>query len=305
MVATLRAALHVALREAGDLPTRLAVIAMGRLGGAELGYGSDADVLFVHEPLPGAEEVRADRAAQAVAERMRALLAEPGLDPAVSVDANLRPEGRSGSLVRSLASYATYYRRWSATWEAQALLRATPVAGDADLGARFMELIEPVRYPAGGVSQAEATEIRRIKARVDAERLPRGADRATHTKLGRGGLADVEWTVQLLQLQHAGDLRELRTTSTLDALRVAGRAGLLAADDAAALEAAWRTATRARNAVMLVTGRASDQLPRRGRALDGVARAFEYPPERDTGEFLDAYLRATRRARAVVERVFG
>ncbi|HEX5495012.1 MAG TPA: bifunctional [glutamine synthetase] adenylyltransferase/[glutamine synthetase]-adenylyl-L-tyrosine phosphorylase [Mycobacteriales bacterium] len=312
MVATLRAALDaaldvtldVALRDAGELPTRLAVIAMGRLGGAELGYGSDADVLFVHEPLPGAEAIEADRAALAVAERMRALLAEPGPDPAVSVDADLRPEGRSGPLVRSLDSYAAYYRRWSSAWEAQALLRATPVAGDADLGARFIELVDPVRHRAGGLDPAEVTEIRRIKARVDAERLPRGADRATHTKLGWGGLADIEWTIQLLQLRHAGDHPELRTTRTLDALRAASRAGLLAADDAAALEASWRTAAQARNAVMLVSGRASDQLPRRGRVLDGVARAFGYPPGRDTGEFLDAYLRATRRARAVVDRVF-
>lgn len=304
MAATLQAALDVALREAGTLPTRLAVIGMGRLGGAELGYGSDADVLFVHEPLDEADDTEAIRAALGVAERMRALLAQPGPDPAVTIDANLRPEGRNGPLVRSLASYAAYYARWASIWEAQALLRAAPVAGDAELGDRFVALVEPVRYRPGGLDAAEVTEIRRIKARVDAERLPRGADRSTHTKLGRGGLADVEWTVQLLQLCHADRLPPLRTTRTLPALRAAAEAGLLAADDAAALEAAWLAATRARNAIMLVRGRADDQLPRRGRVLSGVARTFGYPPGRDTGEFLDTYLRATRRARAVVERVF-
>jgi glutamate-ammonia-ligase adenylyltransferase len=106
-----------------------------------------------------------------------------------------------------------------------------------------------VRYPSGGLDRPRR-EIRRIKARVDAERLPRGADRATHTKLGTGGLADVEWTVQLLQLQHAGDVPELRTTSTLDGLRECVEAGLLAGADADALAPAGRwppgPATRSR-----------------------------------------------------------
>jgi glutamate-ammonia-ligase adenylyltransferase len=164
--------------------------------------------------------------------------------------------------------------------------------------------VDPVRYPAGGLEPAAETEIRRLKARVDAERLPRGADPATHTKLGRGGLADVEWTVQLLQLRHGARVPELRTTRTLRALAAARDAGLLAADDMAALEAAWRMATRARNAVVLVRGRPSDQLPRLGRDLAGVMRVVGYPPGRDPGEFLDDYRRATRRARRVVERVF-
>jgi glutamate-ammonia-ligase adenylyltransferase len=306
--ATLQAALDVATREItarrGELPTRLAVIAMGRLGGLELGYGSDADVLFVHEPVPGADERAATGAATAVAELMRQLLGRPAPDPPLEVDANLRPEGKNGPLVRTLASYQEYYRRWADSWEAQALLRAAPVAGDPELGERFAALIDPVRYPAGGLSATAVTEIRRIKARVDAERLPRGADPATHTKLGRGGLADVEWTVQLLQLRYAGQQPELRTTSTLAALRAARASGLLARDDAAALEAAWRVATTARNAIMLVRGRASDQLPGHVRDLAAVARAMGYPPGRDPGELLEDYRRATRRARRVVERVF-
>ncbi|MFD0823350.1 AAA family ATPase, partial [Micromonospora zhanjiangensis] len=116
----------------------------------------------------------------------------------------LRPEGRQGPLVRSLAAYQSYYSRWAKVWEAQALLRARYVCGDADLAAEFVTVADPVRYPAGGLSRAQVTEIRRIKARVETERLPRGADPNTDTKLGRGGLADVEWAVQLLQLRHAG-----------------------------------------------------------------------------------------------------
>ena len=288
----------------GDPPARVAVIGMGRLGGAELGYASDADVLFVCEPVDGAADGDAVRYATTVAETVRKRLAAPSPDPALVVDADLRPEGRSGPLVRTLESYRAYYARWSETWEAQALLRARPVAGDAGLGRRFVELVDPVRYPADGLGPAAVTEIRRIKARVDAERLPRGADRGLHTKLGLGGLADVEWTVQLLQLQHAGDVPELRTTATLEGLREAGEAGLLAAEDVAELTAGWMTATRARNAVMLVKGKPGDQLPRSGRELAAVAAALGYPADGDPGVFLDEYRRTTRRARAVVERVF-
>ncbi|MFR9802540.1 bifunctional [glutamine synthetase] adenylyltransferase/[glutamine synthetase]-adenylyl-L-tyrosine phosphorylase [Pseudonocardia sp. RS010] len=307
-VAVLRATLDATVREiaAGEPPkARIAVIGMGRLGGAELAYSSDADVLFVCEPadesIPDAEAVRF---ATTVVEVVRRRLGAPSPDPALQVDADLRPEGRSGPLVRTLHSYREYYARWAEVWEAQALLRARPVAGDPELGRRFTELIEPIRYPADGLTPAQVTEIRRIKARVDDERLPRGADRSTHTKLGHGGLADVEWTVQLLQLQHAGDLPELRTTSTLEGLREATEAGLITGEDAAELKAGWETATRARNAIMLVKGKPGDQLPRSGRELAAVAAALGYPAGGDPGQFLDDYRRTTRRARAVVERVF-
>ena len=288
----------------GGAPGRLAVIGMGRLGGAELGYGSDADVLFVCEPAEGVAENDAVRWATTVAERARWLLAAASADPPLEVDTGLRPEGRSGPMVRTLAAYEAYYAQWALPWEVQALLRARPVAGDAGLGERFTALADRVRYPAGGISPEAVREIRRIKARVDAERLPRGADPATHTKLGRGGLADVEWTAQLLQLQHAGRVPQLRTTSTVEALTAAGAAELLSATDAATLTEAWLTATRARNALVLVRGKSSDQLPAPGRVLTAVAHAAGWPGG-DGGAFLDHYLKVTRRARAVVDRTFG
>jgi [glutamine synthetase] adenylyltransferase / [glutamine synthetase]-adenylyl-L-tyrosine phosphorylase len=311
-VATLQVGLDLAVRawaqearvDPGDVPVDLAVIGMGRLGGGEMAYGSDADVLFVHRPRAGADESRASAAANAVAHTLRRLLGEPAPDPAFEVDADLRPEGRQGALVRSLDAYREYYQRWVAVWEVQALLRATPVAGDAELGAAFVELVDPLRYPAGGVSQEQVAEIRRIKARVERERLPRGADPATHTKLGRGGLADVEWTVQLLQLEHAGRLPGLRTPSTVDALRELCSAELLTEEQAEGLRAAWELATRARNAVFLVRGRPGDQLPRPGLELAGVARACGYAPDQEPGQFVDDYRRTTRRARGVVEQVF-
>ncbi|MER7080034.1 glutamate-ammonia-ligase adenylyltransferase [Saccharopolyspora kobensis] len=306
--AVLESALDVSIRDTakatGDVPARIAVIGMGRLGGAELGYGSDADVMFVCEPVAGAEETTAVRFATAVVEQVRRLLGAPSQDPPLEVDIDLRPEGRQGALVRTLDSYLAYYRRWGEAWEAQALLRARHVAGDQDLGERFCRAIDPIRYPEGGLDEAKAREIRRIKARVDSERLPRGADPATHTKLGRGGLADVEWTLQLLQLQHAHEHPELRTTSTLDGLRAATEAGVLDAGDADELAEAWTLAMRVRNAVMLVRGKPGDQLPKQTRELNAVAAALGYPAEVDTGEVVDDYLRVTRHARAVVERVF-
>jgi glutamate-ammonia-ligase adenylyltransferase len=276
---------------------------MGRFGGHELGYGSDADVLFVHDPLPGADEAAAAKAAHAVCHELRTLLAAPSTEPPLLVDADLRPEGRQGPLVRTLASYAAYYRRWSHTWESQALLRAEPVAGDPELGERFRALVDPLRYPEGGVSEAELREIRRIKARVESERLPRGADPTTHTKIGRGGLADVEWTVQLLQLQHGHRIPGLRTSRTRAALVAAGEAGLVDGPDAVVLDEAWVLATRVRNAVMLVRGRPGDSFPGDVRELAGVARYLGYGAGH-VGEMVDDYRRATRRARAVVERIF-
>jgi len=312
----LRAAVAAAWGE--ELPTRFAVIGMGRFGGHELGYGSDADVLFVHEPRDGVREHDAGKAAFAVATELTRLLRLPSTDPPLVVDADLRPEGKSGTLVRSLESYDAYYRRWSRPWESQALLRAEPVAGDAELGRRFIDLVDPLRYPADGLDDSALREIRRLKARMEAERLPRGADPTTHTKLGRGGLTDVEWTVQLLQLRHAARLPGLRTTRTRAALAAAREAGLLADEDAQTLDDAWLLATRVRNAVMLVRGRPGDTFPSEPRELAAVARYLGYEtglarrqsdaePDTDTGgsgEMLDDYRRTTRRARAVAERLF-
>ncbi|GAB2930459.1 bifunctional [glutamine synthetase] adenylyltransferase/[glutamine synthetase]-adenylyl-L-tyrosine phosphorylase [Streptomyces heilongjiangensis] len=303
--ATLAGTLRAVVREGwGDtLPTRFAVIGMGRFGGHELGYGSDADVLFVHEPREGADEQEAARAANTVVAEMRRLLQLPSADPPLLIDADLRPEGKSGPLVRTLKSYEAYYRRWSLVWESHALLRAEPVAGDEDLGRRFIDLVDPLRYPADGLGDEAVREIRRLKARMESERLPRGADPTLHTKLGRGGLSDVEWTVQLLQLRHGRREPGLRTTRTRAALRAAREAGLVTDEEAATLDEAWVLATRVRNAVMLVRGRAGDTFPSDSREVAAVGRYLGYGPGH-VGDMLDDYRRTTRRARAVVEDLF-
>jgi glutamate-ammonia-ligase adenylyltransferase len=307
--ATLEATLEVAgrsVREQRGLdepPTRMAVIAMGRYGGFELSYGSDADVMFVHEPVGAEVGEEASAYAHAVANELRQLLLTPATDPPLVVDADLRPEGKQGPLVRTLASYDAYYAKWSKVWEAQALLRADAVVGDPGVREAFTALIDPLRYPEEGLSAADVTEIRRIKARVEQERLPRGADPNTHLKLGRGGLADIEWTVQLLQLRYAGQVPTLRSPRTLAALDAARDADLLAAADHAALEHAWRSVSRLRNAITLVTGRSGDQVPRDARERSAISSILGYGVGR-SDEMVNDYLRTTRRARAVVDRIF-
>lgn len=309
--AVLEAALQAEIRAWEDThrrnaPAVITVIGMGRLGGAELSYRSDADVLFVCEPDPDDPEFDENAAvawAVGVCDRLRGRLAKPSQDPPLEVDVNLRPEGRSGPTVRTLDSYHSYYARWGETWEYQALLRATWIAGDKDLGIRFLHMVDEFRYPEQGADEKTVREVRRMKARVDAERLPRGADRNTHTKLGRGALTDIEWTVQLLTMQHAHEIGTLHNTSTLEVLEAIRTAGLLSEYDTQILRDAWLTATRARNALVLVKAKRPDQLPDPGPQLAHVAAAADWDPE-DSQGFLDDYLKKTRRARRVIDRVF-
>ena len=296
---------------AGVWPRALAdhaVIAMGRLGGREIGYASDADVLFVHEPRAGVSEDAAAKEADAVARAMVRLLAAARPHP-LEVDADLRPEGRQGPMSRSLQAYADYYGRWAQVWERQALLRARACAGDAALGRRFEDLVAPLRWAPEGLSAEELREIRRIKARVETERLPRGVAPARHLKLGPGGLSDVEWSAQVLQLAEAGRIRGLRTTSTLEVLQEAAACGLLSADEAGRLAAAWILASRLRAAIVLGTGRSSgprsEVLPDAVRDIRLVGRliGLESGSER---QIEDLYRRSARHARGVAEMIiFG
>ena len=289
------------------LLTEITAIAMGRLGGAENGFGSDADVMFVHRPVEGADEKEAQAQANRIVNRLMQLIKQP-VRPAIraerplEVDADLRPEGKQGALVRSLDSYRAYYERWAETWEFQALLRARPIAGSEDLGSAFVELINPYRYPREFTVE-QVQQVRRMKARVEHERMPHGADRTRQLKLGRGGLSDVEWLVQLIQLQHAHKVEGLRTTSTLEALDAAVQANLVAAEDAEVLRDAWLLATKIRGGNVLRGVRQSDLLPTLRDALEAVARWSGYTPG-SARQLEEDYLRVTRNARKVYERLF-
>ena len=300
--ATIQAALRAVLREVvpdEDSALDFAIIGMGRFGGAELGFGSDADILYVYD-ANGVDPERAQRLSSQIVAGLREHLTD--YRAPLDLDADLRPEGRNGPVVRSIEAYAEYYRRWSLSWEAQALLRARGVAGSAKLIARFTALADSIRYPAD-IDLQGTREIKRIKARVEGERLPQGADPRRHLKLGPGTLSDVEWLVQLLQLQHAHTVPALRTTSTLGALDAAVAAGLVPADAAELLRDAWLLSSRLRSAITLLTGQTSDLLPVDPRQLDAIARLLGYP-DRSAIRLEEDYLKATRRARKAFEQLF-
>jgi glutamate-ammonia-ligase adenylyltransferase len=274
-------------------PVPLALVGMGRLGGAELSYASDLDLLVVSAAATPGETAAANAGTEALLRLLR------GPAPAARlyrVDLGLRPEGRTGLLARSLDDYRAYYRQWASTWERQALLRARPVAGDPTLGAAFMAMIEPwVGRPLTG---EETREIRRMKARIERERIPPREDPHFHLKLGRGSLSDVEWTVQLLELGH-----QMRAPGTMAALAALEEAGAVSRTDARALGDSYRFCERARNRLAVIGGLAgsgADALPAEADRLATLARSLG-----TTGpELRERYRQVTRRARAVMERLF-
>ncbi|MGD7788225.1 bifunctional [glutamine synthetase] adenylyltransferase/[glutamine synthetase]-adenylyl-L-tyrosine phosphorylase [Propionibacteriaceae bacterium Y1700] len=296
--ATVDSALEVAMRDYQGPP--IAVIGMGRWGGREMAYASDADAMFV---LADGGDADAVRNAAAVITRLRESLSGSGPVPALSIDIDLRPEGRGGPVIRTMSAYRAYYERWSSTWEMQAMVRASAMAGDAELGAELITEIDRRRWPEGGLTSKQLVEIRRLKARMEAERLPRGTDRRRNLKLGPGGLSDVEWTVQVLQLQHAAEVPALRVTSTQQALGELRNADLIKSADAEILDRAWVLASRIRDLSMLVRGKASDSLPSDVRDLSAVAELMGRGPSK-ASHLLAEHSRVTRRVGAVVDRLF-
>jgi len=270
-----------------------AVVAMGRFGGAELSYASDLDLLFVYDGATPADFTAAERIGATL---VRFLVGVTPPTRIYAVDLDLRPEGKDGPLARSLDGYRAYYERWARTWERQALVRARPVAGDADVARRFLELVDPHVWRDGqGLADDDVREIRRMKARIERERLPAGDDPQFHLKLGRGSLSDVEFCAQLLQLRHG-----VRAPGTMAALAALEEAGALAGDDRAVLAEAYRFCERTRNRLFLVRGSPGDALPSRPEQLRRLARSLGTDPQ----ELRERYRRTTRRCRAVVERLF-
>ena len=270
--ACLEAALVVATGESGydPPPMRMAVLGMGKLGGSELNYVSDIDVLFCHEPVAGAEPEAAARAADRVARGvMRGLSAVTPEGTCFEVDANLRPEGRNGPLSRTLGSYLAYWDRWAQPWERQALIKVRPAAGDAALAERFVEEATQRVYPER-LDPETVPAVRRMKARVETSAKARaGGDR--QVKLGPGGLRDVEFAVQLLQLVHGRHDPGLRSGSTLVALDRLTAAGFVGRADAAQLAEAYRFLRLVEHRLQLASERRTHTIPagRGGAALAG------------------------------------
>ena len=269
-----------------------AIIALGRFGGAELSYASDLDVVFVYE---GAATGEYEQAMQLAMGMRRFVAGATPTERIWTIDLDLRPEGKQGPLARSVDAFATYFHRWAYVWERQAMLRARPVAGDAGVAQRFMDLLEEFVWEPG-LSEDDAREIRRTKARVERERMPPGEDPDFHLKLGRGSLFDVEWTVQLAQLRHG-----VRSPSTMGALDALATEGVFSPGDAEELASAYRLCETIRNRLYLVAADARDALPAQGSTLLlWLARSLDTTP----AQLREDYRRATRRARRVVERLF-
>ena len=296
---TVNAGLSLALKTVDD-PPRMAIIAFGRWGGKEMSLSSDADLMVL---LGDCDDPDAIRKGTQILTTLRSILKVPGPDPDLELDAGLRPEGKDGPLVRTLSSYRSYYEKWALTWEAQALLRARHGAGDEALSAQFLESIDSLRYPEAGLSLSQLMDIRRLKARMENERIGRGIDPKAHVKLGPGGLSDVEWTVQVLQMCHGNEIPQLRVTSTIEALAVAIDYRLVSDADGTGLREAFVLASRIRNAIILLRGKGADVLPSNASDLGQLAQTLGYP--RAGGSHLgEAWRRASRRARAITDRLF-
>ncbi len=250
-------------------PEGLAVVALGKLGGAELNYASDVDLLFVHAEAGPEHQERWERR---TAELIRSL-AEPTAEGiALRVDATLRPGGRGGALARSLEAMRSYYATEAATWERQALIKARPVAGDVGLGAAFVEAVTPFVYPEHLPPQA-IDEVRRVKVRLEEYVRARGKA-GTEVKRGRGGIRDVEFAVQLLQIVHGRRDERLREPNTLRALGILAAEGYVAEDDADALARAYRFLRTLEHRLQIVRDLRTHELPQDRAALARLARSM-------------------------------
>jgi glutamate-ammonia-ligase adenylyltransferase len=286
------------LREAVDAAAPevpFAAIGMGKLGAREPSFASDLDVLFVYE----GEGHDDQRLAVAAAERVMRLVREAGWE----IDADLRPEGRNGALARSLAGFLEYWERYAEPWEFQALLRARAVAGDAALGRRFDLAARDVAYPPDGVTIDRVAEIRRMRERIERERVKPADATKFHFKLGHGSLADVQFAVEALLLAHGGPTPALRTTSTLTAIERLAEHRLVEQSVARDLGEAFVVLTDVKDALEVDRRVHAEAIPASPEEQTALARRLgyeEYPRQ----TFLDDYLRITRRCRRAMERVF-
>jgi [glutamine synthetase] adenylyltransferase / [glutamine synthetase]-adenylyl-L-tyrosine phosphorylase len=289
---------HLAEHLDPDGKARIAIIGMGKLGGRELNYVSDVDVMFVCDGDWGLATKLCERF-------MRRCAQITPVGRAYEVDANLRPEGRDGPLVRTLDAYRSYYERWAKTWEFQALLKARPVAGDVELGAAFTELVEPFVWP--DRLEAEAVEeIQKMKGVVEGSKEVQRAG-TRQVKLAPGGIRDIEFAVQLLQLVHARHDPGMRSPNTLEALAALAGAGYVGRSDAEDFRRAYVFLRTVEHRLQLTHLRRTHTIP----AVDGdrrrLARTMGFASDggRTDLERFDAELRAVQGlVRRIHEKLF-
>ncbi len=271
----LEAALDLAGRETGVAPP--ALFALGKLGGRELNFSSDVDLLFLYEAPAGDADLERNHAVSRLVRVFKRQLEEPGEGGfAYRVDLDLRPEGDMGALANSVSAALDYYEGFGAEWERQMLLRLRPLAGPAAVAEEFVRGVEPFVYRRS-IDAGTLRAVRAMKARIEEERRAQRRDLEADLKEGPGGIRDVEFLVQALQLFYAGRHPELRTGNVLEALDALARFGVLAADVARSLVDAYLWLRRAEHAVQLAEERQVHAFPRDPAEQGRLARRMGYP----------------------------
>jgi [glutamine synthetase] adenylyltransferase / [glutamine synthetase]-adenylyl-L-tyrosine phosphorylase len=288
--------------------SRVAIVGLGKLGGEELGYGSDWDCVCTYAEAPGEHTEDAERLRNGLIEKLLAAVAAMktyGVN--LEIDLRLRPWGGKGAIIQSLRGFIEYYRTSAETWERQAALKARFVAGNAAVGHRCVRILQSVSF-GRGITEEEDKAVQAMKRRIENERL-KPAERETDLKLGYGGLTDVEWLVQKLQLQHGSRRMSIRHSNTLRALSALATARLIDNAEADTLAATYILLTRLRNGIWLQTGKSEDVFPAdplRRRALawqQGYMDDLQETAETRLWEDVHAYMQETRRL--FVQRFFA
>src|SRR5687768_4321615 len=306
--ATLEAALSIARLKLGEkaLQTRLAVIGLGKCGAQELNYVSDVDVLFVAEPVvdsDGSSLISNDQAVQIAtrmaAEMTRICSAHTSAGTIWEVDVALRPEGKAGQLVRTLSSHRIYYEKWAKTWEFQAMLKARPAAGDLELGQSFVDLVTPMVWRAAERENFVA-DTQAMRKRVVAHIPPR--DQGRELKLGEGGLRDVEFSVQLLQLVHGRVDERLRVRATLPALKALVDNGYVGREDGKRFALSYRFLRALEHRIQLFNLRRTHILPGNEADLRRLGRSLGYADP--VNELIRTWRHTAQGVRRLHERLF-
>jgi glutamate-ammonia-ligase adenylyltransferase len=272
--ACLEAALRAAALETGVEPPTL--MALGKLGGRELNFSSDVDLLFLYDTLPGPPDALRNHAVTRFVRALKAGLERPAEDGfAFRVDLDLRPEGSTGPIANSVEAALGYYESFGAAWERQALIRLRHVAGPASAAQAFDAGIAPFVYPRS-VDPRSLGAVRAMKARIELERTAAGRDLERDLKEGPGGIRDVEFLVQALQLLVGGREPSVRTGNVLDALDALGACEILPEATRAGLSEAYAWLRRAEHAVQLAEERQDHSLPRDAAAQRAQARRMGY-----------------------------
>lgn len=301
------------MNEEGTAPCRFAIIGMGKLGGYELNFSSDIDLIFVYSD-DGKTDIGVDnhqyyaRLCEFIIKAMSEITAEGYV---FRVDVRLRPESSAGAIIRSMESYESYYEGWGELWERQALIKARPVAGDMNFGAEFIRMIQPFVYQRylDGVTLSEIkADIRRTKARIEEQLVSEKVDLHKHVKLGPGAIRDIEFTVQCLQMIHGGQRKALCSQNTLETLAALKANDLLSASDADVLATAYRFLRTVEHRIQIEGDQQRYSIPDKESEELKLARRTGY---RDTADaevleaFRSDYHAHTARVREIFEKILA